>query len=115
MCVSVCVCAQIKKGLITTDDAHAAMARISPGVSLEPFKRADFVIEAVSEDEELKKNVFRKLDQVRVCVCVYGCACGVRMCVSMGACVCVCVNVCVCVCLYGVGVGVENIQERKET
>ncbi len=57
--------AQIRKGLITADDAHAAMGRIAPSVSLEPFKRADFVFEAVSEDEELKKNVFRKLDQVR--------------------------------------------------
>ena len=33
-------------------------------VSLEPFRKADFVIEAAPEDEEVKKNLFRKLDQV---------------------------------------------------
>jgi len=61
---------QIKKAVITPDDAHAAMGRISPSVSLEPFRQADFVIEAVSEDEELKKNVFRKLDQVTPVQCI---------------------------------------------
>ncbi|KAJ9515858.1 hypothetical protein QJQ45_008734 [Haematococcus lacustris] len=55
---------QIKKGMITQEDAHAAEGRISPAVSLEPFSKADFVVEAVSEDEELKKSVFRKLDQI---------------------------------------------------
>ncbi|KAJ9515903.1 hypothetical protein QJQ45_016916 [Haematococcus lacustris] len=55
---------QIKKGMITQEDAHAAVGRISPAVSLEPFSKADFVVEAVSEDEELKKSVFRKLDQI---------------------------------------------------
>ncbi|KAJ9516037.1 hypothetical protein QJQ45_024443 [Haematococcus lacustris] len=50
--------------MITQEDAHAAVGRISPAVSLEPFSKADFVVEAVSEDEELKKSVFRKLDQI---------------------------------------------------
>ena len=30
----------------------------------EPFRKADFVIEAAPEDEEIKKTIFRKLDQV---------------------------------------------------
>jgi 3-hydroxyacyl-CoA dehydrogenase len=30
----------------------------------QPFRKADFVIEAAPEDEEIKKTIFRKLDQV---------------------------------------------------
>lgn len=36
----------------------------------QPYKKADFVIEAVAEDEDVKKSVFRRLDQVR---CVVAC------------------------------------------
>lgn len=32
---------------------------------VQPFRKADFVIEAAPEDEEVKKAIFRKLDQVR--------------------------------------------------
>ena len=32
----------------------------------QPFRKADFVIEAAPEDEEVKKAIFRKLDQVRM-------------------------------------------------
>ena len=31
---------------------------------LQPFRKAEFVIEAAPEDEEIKKTIFRKLDQV---------------------------------------------------
>ncbi|KAG1654200.1 hypothetical protein FOA52_009381 [Chlamydomonas sp. UWO 241] len=55
---------QIKAGRITEDEAGAAMGRIETAVSLEPFRLADFVIEAAPEDEEIKKAIFRKLDQV---------------------------------------------------
>ncbi len=30
----------------------------------QPFRKADFVIEAAPEDEEIKMTIFRKLDQV---------------------------------------------------
>ena len=30
----------------------------------QPFRKAEFVIEAAPEDEEIKKTIFRKLDQV---------------------------------------------------
>mmetsp|Transcript_22036 Transcript_22036/g.48098 ORF Transcript_22036/g.48098 Transcript_22036/m.48098 type:complete len:386 (-) Transcript_22036:2017-3174(-) len=55
---------QIKAGKITPEDATAAVGRIETAVSLEPFRKADFVIEAAPEDEEIKKTIFRKLDQV---------------------------------------------------
>lgn len=54
----------VKAGKMSADDATKAVMRIETAVSLEPFKQADFVIEAAPEDEEIKKNLFRKLDQV---------------------------------------------------
>jgi 3-hydroxybutyryl-CoA dehydrogenase len=54
----------VKAGKINADDASKAVSRIETAVSLEPFRKADFVIEAAPEDEEIKKNLFRKLDQV---------------------------------------------------
>jgi len=55
---------QIKGNALSTEQAHAAIALITPGISLEPFRQADFVIEAVSENEEVKANIFRQLDKV---------------------------------------------------
>lgn len=55
---------QLRSGKITGDEATAAVGRIETAVSLEPFRKADFVIEAAPEDEEIKKAIFRKLDQV---------------------------------------------------
>lgn len=42
---------QIKQGKITEEEATATLGRIETAVSLEPFRRADFVIEAAPEDE----------------------------------------------------------------
>uniref|UniRef100_A0A7R9V0L7 3-hydroxybutyryl-CoA dehydrogenase n=1 Tax=Chlamydomonas euryale TaxID=1486919 RepID=A0A7R9V0L7_9CHLO len=55
---------QVKSGKISPEDAASTLARIETAVSLEPFRAADFVIEAAPEDEEIKKAIFRKLDQV---------------------------------------------------
>ena len=54
----------VKVGKLSADEAGRAVSRIETAVSLEPFRKADFVIEAAPEDEEIKKNLFRKLDQV---------------------------------------------------
>lgn len=48
---------QIKAGKLTADEATATLGRIETAVSLEPFRGADFVIEAAPEDEEIKKVV----------------------------------------------------------
>eukprot|EP00955_Chlamydomonas_euryale_P054350 355792-Chlamydomonas_euryale.AAC.2 len=46
---------QVKSGKISPEDAASTLARIETAVSLEPFRAADFVIEAAPEDEEIKK------------------------------------------------------------
>ncbi|GFR42974.1 hypothetical protein Agub_g3973 [Astrephomene gubernaculifera] len=54
----------VRKGTVAPDDAAATLGRIhtSHG-SVEALRGADFIIEAVAEDEALKKEVFRNLDK----------------------------------------------------
>ncbi len=54
----------VSSGRISADDAERALARISIDVDLEALAGADLVIEAASEDEDLKVELFRRLDQV---------------------------------------------------
>ncbi|GAX85702.1 hypothetical protein CEUSTIGMA_g13116.t1 [Chlamydomonas eustigma] len=54
----------MKAGKLTSLEATGVLSRIETAISLEPFRKADFVIEAAPEDEEIKKTLFRKLDQV---------------------------------------------------
>lgn len=52
-----------RKGKLSTDEAEAAMARVTTTGSLREMARAaDAVIEAVPEALELKRSVFRELD-----------------------------------------------------
>jgi 3-hydroxybutyryl-CoA dehydrogenase len=52
-----------EKGMITEDQKDSAL-KISTSLDLEPVKKADLVIEAVSEDVELKLKLFSRLDQI---------------------------------------------------
>ncbi|HEC14223.1 MAG TPA: 3-hydroxybutyryl-CoA dehydrogenase [Rhodospirillales bacterium] len=52
---------QVSKGKISEDDMAAALGRISIGTKYEDFKDHDLVIEAVTEDEQLKKSIYKKL------------------------------------------------------
>lgn len=55
----------VEKAQVTRQQADEALARIHPTLSLEEACRdADFVIEAVFEDVELKKKVFHEIDEV---------------------------------------------------
>ncbi|RJX15459.1 3-hydroxyacyl-CoA dehydrogenase [Candidatus Bathyarchaeota archaeon] len=55
----------VEKGKLSKEDAEAAYARIKPTTSLEEAcKDADVVIEAIPEDMELKKKVFKQLDEI---------------------------------------------------
>ena len=57
----------ISKSKITSADADAALARVSVTTDLAEFGRGtgvDFVIEAVSENVDLKKKIFSELGQV---------------------------------------------------
>jgi 3-hydroxybutyryl-CoA dehydrogenase len=56
----------------TYDEKRAGeiLSKIHPTVSLEPFKSADLVIEAIIEEVEEKKKLFRELDTIVQSQCV---------------------------------------------
>ncbi|NOZ73648.1 MAG: 3-hydroxybutyryl-CoA dehydrogenase [Chloroflexi bacterium] len=54
----------VKRGKIEESEAAAVRARISGTIDLQDFADADLVIEAVSENSELKKRIFKTLDEV---------------------------------------------------
>jgi 3-hydroxybutyryl-CoA dehydrogenase len=54
----------LKKGRITEEEKNAALGRIETSVELNTFQSADYVVEAVIEDEGLKLDVFRQLDEI---------------------------------------------------
>ncbi len=55
---------QIKKGTLTEEDKKAALARILPTTDIQQVKDVDFVVEAVIENKDLKKDIFKKLDEL---------------------------------------------------
>jgi len=54
----------VSSGRISGDDAERALERIWIDVDLEALAGADLVIEAASEDEDVKVELFRRLDRV---------------------------------------------------
>ncbi len=52
---------QVARNKITEEEAEAALGRIKPVSSLSDFKDADLVIEAATEDEEIKRKIFAEL------------------------------------------------------
>ncbi|MDE2415063.1 MAG: enoyl-CoA hydratase/isomerase family protein [Comamonadaceae bacterium] len=54
----------IAKGRMTAEAKAATMARYTPSTSYDDIKDVDMVIEAVFEDLEVKKAVFKELDRV---------------------------------------------------
>ena len=59
----------IPRGFFKPEDKVLAPARITTTVALDPFAACDFVTEAVFEDEAVKAEIYRALDQV----CMPGC------------------------------------------
>ena len=55
---------QVSKGAIAESDGEAALKRIDAQEDLESAHAADFVVEAILEDEEIKADVFRTLDAI---------------------------------------------------
>jgi 3-hydroxybutyryl-CoA dehydrogenase len=53
----------VEKGKLTPEDQTAIMARIQTSTDLNDMSRADFVIEAASENEAVKFNIFETLDK----------------------------------------------------
>ncbi len=52
---------QVERGKLTDDDARAALARISTGLDYSLLGDCDLVLEAATEDEEVKRDVLKKL------------------------------------------------------
>ncbi|WP_353857374.1 3-hydroxybutyryl-CoA dehydrogenase [Azospirillum formosense] len=52
---------QVQKGKLTEADKTAAIARIATGSDLSVFHDADLVVEAATENEALKREIFKKL------------------------------------------------------
>jgi 3-hydroxybutyryl-CoA dehydrogenase len=54
----------VDKERLTSEDKQSVLGRIKTTTELEAFSEAAFVIEAVTEDLEVKTEVFRKLDSI---------------------------------------------------
>ncbi|MEY4878858.1 MAG: hypothetical protein RJB62_327, partial [Pseudomonadota bacterium] len=52
---------QVKSGKITQADANAALERIKTATDLNGMKDRDLVIEAATEDEQVKRRIFQEL------------------------------------------------------
>jgi 3-hydroxybutyryl-CoA dehydrogenase len=52
---------QVARGRVKEEDKVAALARITTGSDYALFKDCDFVIEAATEREEIKREIFKKL------------------------------------------------------
>jgi 3-hydroxybutyryl-CoA dehydrogenase len=55
---------QTEKGKITAEEELAAIERIKVVGSIQDFSQVDLVIEAVSENPEIKYSIFKNLDQI---------------------------------------------------
>lgn len=54
----------VEKGKMSEDEVKAILSRIKTSTSLKSLKDADFIIEAVSENADLKKRIFAELDKI---------------------------------------------------
>lgn len=62
---------QVAKGAITEDEKQAALARIKPSSDLRSaVSDADLIVEAATENEELKKKIFKEMDVAAPAHCI---------------------------------------------
>jgi 3-hydroxybutyryl-CoA dehydrogenase len=54
----------VDKGKLTSEDAAAARARLTSAASLDDFADVDYVVEAVVESLEIKREIFGALDRI---------------------------------------------------
>ena len=54
----------VEKGRISSEEKESIQSRMQGTTSLEDFSGCDFVIEAVPEEMEMKKEVFKQLDRI---------------------------------------------------
>ena len=55
---------QVEKGKVTAEAADAALARIVPSGDVADFAQADLVVEAIVEDERVKRDLYARLDAI---------------------------------------------------
>jgi 3-hydroxybutyryl-CoA dehydrogenase len=54
----------VEKGKMTENDKGAVLAKIKTSVSLQDMSNADFVVEAATENETIKNQIFQDLDEI---------------------------------------------------
>ena len=54
----------VDKGKMTADEKDAVLGRIKTSVSLQDMSAADYVVEAATENEALKFQIFKDLDEI---------------------------------------------------
>ena len=54
----------VKHRIFTAHEAREAMERVSPAPAEVPLRHVDIVIEAAAEKMEIKKSIFRRLDEI---------------------------------------------------
>jgi len=54
----------VDKGKMTGDEQNAVLGRIKTSISLPDLGSADFVVEAATENETIKNQIFRDLDEI---------------------------------------------------
>ncbi len=54
----------VEKGKMSEDDKNAILGRIKTSVSLADMEAADYVVEAATENEEIKYQLFKDLDEI---------------------------------------------------
>ncbi|MBQ0757450.1 MAG: 3-hydroxybutyryl-CoA dehydrogenase [Amphritea sp.] len=62
--ISASLARMVKKEKLTQDEMNKALARIKQTTDMADMAPVDIVVEAASEDEEIKKSIFRQLDDV---------------------------------------------------
>lgn len=55
---------QVSKGKLQVQERDTAIARLHPTTDLDAASKADFVIEAITENFQAKKELFQKLDSI---------------------------------------------------
>ena len=62
---------QVNKGLLTAEDKAAALGRIQPFTDLEAaLTSADLVVEAATENQDLKAKIFQQMDEAAPAHCI---------------------------------------------
>jgi 3-hydroxybutyryl-CoA dehydrogenase len=54
----------VEKGKMTDAEKDTVLGKIKPSVNLQDMSAADFVVEAATENEEIKYNIFKDLDEI---------------------------------------------------